>query len=211
MLQSGSSAHDIKMRKIFSGRKKFFTIPLVFLLGLLFLPLTIMFLIGWFTKSKINNSKIKLVIYSILGIVALPFVAAYAIAFTSPSKESTQPSPTTMATVQPTIRETSTNHPSISPIPTAIASPTPAAKPTTIPSTPKPTVKPVATPVPTTTATSTNPSPNSGSYACDCSKACTEISTCSEAQYQLKTCGCSQRDIDGDGIACDGAPLHCQN
>ena len=50
-----------------------------------------------------------------------------------------------------------------------------------------------------------------GTYSCNCSKPCTEISSCAEAQYQLKTCGCSKRDGDGDGIACDGAPLHCQN
>lgn len=51
----------------------------------------------------------------------------------------------------------------------------------------------------------------SGAYGCDCSKTCKQISSCDEAQYQLKTCGCSARDADGDGIACDGAPLHCQN
>lgn len=48
------------------------------------------------------------------------------------------------------------------------------------------------------------------SYTCDCSKTCKEISSCAEAQYQLKTCGCTKRDADGDGIACDGAPLNCQ-
>jgi micrococcal nuclease len=52
---------------------------------------------------------------------------------------------------------------------------------------------------------------NSGNYSCNCSKTCTQISSCAEAQYQLTTCGCAVRDGDKDGIACDGAPLHCQN
>lgn len=42
-----------------------------------------------------------------------------------------------------------------------------------------------------------------GSYACNCSKTCAQMSSCAEAQYQLNTCGCSARDNDGDGIACD--------
>jgi len=40
-------------------------------------------------------------------------------------------------------------------------------------------------------------------WNCDCSKTCSEMSTCDEAQYQLNTCGCSARDGDNDGIACD--------
>lgn len=52
---------------------------------------------------------------------------------------------------------------------------------------------------------------NSGGFACDCSKTCTQISSCAEAQCQLNSCSCSVRDGDHDGIACDGGPLHCQN
>lgn len=40
-------------------------------------------------------------------------------------------------------------------------------------------------------------------YACNCSKTCPQMSSCAEAQYQLATCGCSKRDADHDGIACD--------
>jgi hypothetical protein len=46
-------------------------------------------------------------------------------------------------------------------------------------------------------------------YTCNCSKTCTQITTCAEAQYQLNVCGCSKRDGDKDGIACNGAPLRC--
>lgn len=47
------------------------------------------------------------------------------------------------------------------------------------------------------------PSANSsGDYACNCAKTCSQLS-CAEAQYQLNTCGCSVRDRDNDGVACD--------
>lgn len=45
--------------------------------------------------------------------------------------------------------------------------------------------------------------PSSGNYVCDCSKICSQISSCEEAQYQLKICNCVARDADGDGVACD--------
>ncbi|MDD2483066.1 MAG: thermonuclease family protein [Candidatus Shapirobacteria bacterium] len=44
---------------------------------------------------------------------------------------------------------------------------------------------------------------SSSSFICDCSKACTKISSCEEAYYQLNTCGCSVRDNDGDGVPCE--------
>lgn len=47
----------------------------------------------------------------------------------------------------------------------------------------------------------TDPQPD-GSYACNCTKTCPSMS-CSEAQYQLNECGCSARDADEDGVACD--------
>lgn len=52
---------------------------------------------------------------------------------------------------------------------------------------------------------------SSGGFSCNCGKTCTEISSCEEAQFQLNSCSCKQRDADHDGIACDSAPLHCQN
>lgn len=41
------------------------------------------------------------------------------------------------------------------------------------------------------------------SYVCDCSKLCSQISTCDEAYFQLNNCGCSKRDSDHDGIPCE--------
>lgn len=60
-----------------------------------------------------------------------------------------------------------------------------------------------------TTTTTTSPTQNTapaqtgGSYACNCSKTCAQMSSCDEAQYQLNVCGCKARDADKDGIACD--------
>lgn len=81
----------------------------------------------------------------------------------------------------------------------------------TITPTPKPisTVKP-STPKPVTNTTNSAPTPvqqtsnntGGGSYTCNCSKTCPNMS-CSEAQYQLNVCGCSARDADKDGTACD--------
>lgn len=45
--------------------------------------------------------------------------------------------------------------------------------------------------------------PDVGRFTCDCSKTCPQISSCDEAQFQLNTCGCTVRDADHDGIACD--------
>ena len=42
-----------------------------------------------------------------------------------------------------------------------------------------------------------------GSFTCDCSKSCSKMTSCAEAQYQLENCGCTARDGDGDGLACD--------
>jgi micrococcal nuclease len=43
---------------------------------------------------------------------------------------------------------------------------------------------------------------NEEKYTCDCKKACTKM-TFEEAQFQLKKCGCTARDRDKDGIACE--------
>jgi Excalibur calcium-binding domain len=45
--------------------------------------------------------------------------------------------------------------------------------------------------------------PPAASYTCNCSKTCTQITTCAEAYFQLNKCGCSRRDGDNDGIPCD--------
>jgi hypothetical protein len=43
----------------------------------------------------------------------------------------------------------------------------------------------------------------SAGFKCNCQKTCRSVATCSEAYYQLNTCGCVELDPDGDGIPCD--------
>lgn len=78
------------------------------------------------------------------------------------------------------------------------ACPTATPKPiiTTKPSIPQPLITTQPQGIQATTTTS-------GSYVCSCSKTCPQMSSCEEAQYQLNVCGCSARDADDDGIACD--------
>ena len=72
--------------------------------------------------------------------------------------------------------------------------------------TPEPVEVPVADPAPVTTkAPALKPVKinNTPTYGCNCSKTCTQMSSCSEAYYQLNTCGCSRRDGDSDGVPCE--------
>lgn len=72
---------------------------------------------------------------------------------------------------------------------TPVQSTTPASSPTT-----QTTTQPVHT-APTTTT--------SGPYTCNCSKACSQMSSCEEAYFQLNNCGCKTRDGDKDGVPCE--------
>jgi micrococcal nuclease len=73
--------------------------------------------------------------------------------------------------------------------------PTPTPEPTLQPI-PKPTLQPTQKPTP-------QPPADGEAYVCNCKKTCPQMSSCEEAQYQLQVCGCSARDGDNDGIACD--------
>jgi hypothetical protein len=127
------------------------------------------------------------------------------IAPTSASSEQKVTAPV-QTTIVPTIKATQT--------PTATIAPTQVPVPTVkkvIPT--KVYIAPTAVPathVPVQQAPPTS-SNTSGASSCNCSLTCPQMTSCSEAQYQLNTCGCSARDGDHDGIACDSAPLHCQN
>jgi len=47
------------------------------------------------------------------------------------------------------------------------------------------------------------PPPNTGTFGCDCSKLCTQMSSCEEAYFQLNQCGCEARDGNNDGVPCE--------
>lgn len=66
----------------------------------------------------------------------------------------------------------------------------------------RPEPKPMPVP-PNSSSTSPQTAPSGGAgWACNCKKTCPNMS-CAEAQYQLNSCGCSARDADDDGTACD--------
>lgn len=83
----------------------------------------------------------------------------------------------------------------ISACPTATPKPIVTAKPSTLKPVPNTTNYAPTTNIQTVTNTG-------GAFTCNCSKTCPNMS-CSEAQYQLNTCGCGARDADDDGVACD--------
>lgn len=47
------------------------------------------------------------------------------------------------------------------------------------------------------------PAPAGPSFSCNCSKTCGQMASCQEAYYQLNSCGCGERDSDGDGVPCE--------
>lgn len=48
-----------------------------------------------------------------------------------------------------------------------------------------------------------SPTPNPTSFRCDCSKSCSQLTTCEEATFQLNSCSCKSLDGNNDGIACN--------
>jgi deoxyribonuclease-1 len=63
----------------------------------------------------------------------------------------------------------------------------------------------VAKPMPVTSmikAPINEKSSNKNAYSCDVKKTCGQMNTCDEAKFQLKECGNTSLDRDGDGIPC---------
>jgi micrococcal nuclease len=48
-----------------------------------------------------------------------------------------------------------------------------------------------------------SPTPDTSTFKCDCSKSCSQITSCEEATFQLNTCSCRSLDGNNDGIACN--------
>ena len=289
-----------KIKKLFKGNKKFLTIPVVALLGLFFLPITILLLIGWLIYAKVGNKKIKFAGLSLVGLFVLFFGAAYISALTNPTppkpsqevkSEATQasstPSPTSTQKPENLVKVTRvidgdtieieggqrvryigmdtpetytcyysestsrnkelvegkiislekdvgekdrygrllryvyvgdilvnevlvkegyaqvyTYPPDVKYNERFLAAQKEARENnkglwSACQATPTPTSKPATSITPTQQPTT------GGSYVCNCSKTCPQMSSCAEAQYQLNVCGCSARDADKDGIACD--------
>ncbi len=191
---------QFKMRKVFKGRKKYITVPIAIIVGLFFLPLTILFLTTWLVNSKVSNKKIKSASFSVIGVLALLFSSAYAVGITNPSTrtENIKEQTTTKAktideenkiTSTPTLAAIKTQTPTITLKPTK--TPTPTSKPTAIP------VEKTWTPIPTQAPQL------SEEFTCAGKTTCGEMSSCSEAYFYLNSCGVSSLDKDKDGIPCE--------
>ena len=96
---------------LFSGKRKFLTIPVAVILGLVFLPITIGLLLTWFSYKKIGNKKVKYSVASIFALLTLFFGSAYVSALVSPTPKSNNE----VALVQssPTQTPLSTNAPEV--------------------------------------------------------------------------------------------------
>lgn len=81
----------LEMKKLFVGKKKFLTIPIIVLAGLVFLPITVLLLIGWLIYAKVPNKKIKIAGLSVIGLFTLFFGWVYVSAIFNP----TPPKPAT--------------------------------------------------------------------------------------------------------------------
>lgn len=169
-------------------------IPLVFYL----LP----FIIGGFLISfvfrRFNNKILRNSIIIALLLPTLFIGSAWAAGFTQAivNPQSVTNS-TPIPTLAPIITAKETPTPTSTPVPTLEPTATPYIQPTKI-YTPAPTAKPVQQPT-----TQADQPVNNGAFSCNCAKTCSQMSSCSEAQYQLNSCGCSARDADHDGVACD--------
>ncbi|MDO8269124.1 MAG: hypothetical protein Q7T54_00445 [Candidatus Levybacteria bacterium] len=187
----------------------------IFVIALIALPISIIkpqIFSRFFNATRTKNAMI------LGGILSVLFVLI-AITAPTPTKDSTNANDTD--SMQPTksvdANPTQTTIEDLTPAPTETPTPTPTEVPTPIPTkivkpTAEPTKKivyPTSTPIPVVQAPAVIET--SGGYSCNCSKTCPQISSCDEAQYLLNECGCGARDGDDDGIACDGAPLNCQN
>lgn len=74
-----------KFKELFEGKKKLLTIPVAGLLGLFFLPITILLLIGWLIYAKVGNKKLKFGSLAVVGLFILFFGSAYVSAIISPT------------------------------------------------------------------------------------------------------------------------------
>lgn len=95
--------------------------------------------------------------------------------------------------------------PTTKPILTPTAKPTvrPTLRPTAVPPSSKPTLRPTTVPPSPKPQVQNTEKPTTNSYGCDCSKTCSQMSSCDEAYYQLNNCGCGRRDGDNDGVPCE--------
>lgn len=191
---------------LLQGKRKILTILAIPFAIILLLPFLVPGILGLLIYKKVSNTFWKVGLIGLLAILGLSSAPKYYANLTTSSAPAIQEK-TKQAIVEHKTQEI-TKAPPVTHMPTLIPSPT--LLPTTV-YTPTPYIQPVKvyTPVPTATRediydpTSPPVDNNGGGYGCNCAKTCSQMASCTEAQYQLNACGCSARDADHDGIACD--------
>lgn len=78
------------MKQLFTGSKKLITIPLAVIMGLTFFPFAIAIFLAWLIHKRVNNNKMRIVLFSATALFTLFFGSAWVAAMTSPSKPTPQ-------------------------------------------------------------------------------------------------------------------------
>lgn len=78
------------MKKLFEGKRKLITIPLVAILSLAFLPIAIGLGAGWLVYKKVGSPKLKYSLLAVIGLFTLFFGSAWVSAMNSPSQPKTE-------------------------------------------------------------------------------------------------------------------------
>lgn len=103
------------MKKIFEGRKKFISIPIVVILSLTFFPIAIGLGLGWIVYKKIGNKKLKYSVLVIIALFTLLFGGVWVSAMTSSSGAEQKQKQVILVTPTPTLTPTPTSTPALNP------------------------------------------------------------------------------------------------
>lgn len=217
-------------KDLLKGKKKLAFIPALVVLATYFWPFLLGGILSFFAYKRIPSTVVKFALIALITLFSIPAGSGWLAGMASLGATVDQKEKSKVETVKTeektiiqaiTVTPSPTQQPTPSTIPTVTikpkATPTPTKKLVPTPTKNPVIVYPTATKIPVQRVqTQVQPiaqpvQQTGGGSGCNCSLTCTQMTSCSEAQYQLNTCGCSARDGDDDGIACDGAPLHCQN
>ena len=74
------------MKKLFEGKRKLISIPVIGILSLAFFPIAIGLGLGWLVYKKVGSPKLKYSILTVISLLTLFFGSAWVSAMNSPSK-----------------------------------------------------------------------------------------------------------------------------
>ncbi len=89
------------MKRLFEGKTKLITIPLIGILSLAFLPIALGLGLGWLVYKKVGSPKLKYSLLTVIALFTLFTGTAWVSAITSPSKPESKQEQTAQATPTP--------------------------------------------------------------------------------------------------------------